>query len=531
MPGNFLPVGYTMIYTVWRRLLVSAGWIGLAVFLWYFRSWNLDIGDGLFCCKQTIGPLIFPITLSRAPLAYLLYRFLFFTLYPILDWWVEDIIALSSVAAGLVFYYALYRLVWSSIPEKGLRIFFLLFPGSSMVLNMFCGHIEFYPWTNALLMVSVFWAWRTIRDHHSPLLPSTALALATAFHSSAIFYFPALLVLPFYRKHRDSFTQTELRSCLYAAGVTFFLFMVFVLLHRVIFFQFSFTFQIPTFVFFLLFGILLGAGYYFYPGFRGVEVRDWLAVLIPWFVLFAARSFFQLRAEPLIEHLPPFREPYDHGAYLYMFFSRYHLYDKTMFHLWLAPFGLVLLVYFSIKYMHTILKDGWLQFLFQFSIWALIWSTLFYPQLRTRDWDLFVSMAIPLNLFAMYGMYYFFPRSCLKSILSLMIVVHLCISVPVMIRNSAVLTDRGYVTLEYAPEPVQSRAFLRSLELGTTPLRQENIRAGEAEVRIIPLQRGYQSWDRNLYLEPGETYRFAPELEPIDNTIPPEFLEPQEEGN
>jgi hypothetical protein len=202
-----------------------------------------------------------------------------------------------------------------------------------------------------------------------------------------------------------------------------------------------------------------------------------------------------------------------------------------MFHLWLAPFGLVLLVYFSIKYMHTILKDGWLQFLFQFSIWALIWSTLFYPQLRTRDWDLFVSMAIPLNLFAMYGMYYFFPRSCLKSILSLMIVVHLCISIPVMIRNSAVLTDRGYVTLEYAPEPVQSRAFLRSLELGTTPLRQENIRAGEAEVRIIPLQRGYQSWDRNLYLEPGETYRFAPELEPIDNTIPPEFLEPQEEGN
>ena len=82
----------------------------LAVVLWQLRSWNLDIGDGLFCCKQTIGDQIFVTTLSRSFLSYLLYRAVFFSLSPILGLWVEDIIALLSCAAGLLFFWALNRL-------------------------------------------------------------------------------------------------------------------------------------------------------------------------------------------------------------------------------------------------------------------------------------------------------------------------------------------------------------------------------------------------------------------------------------
>ncbi|HXK96208.1 MAG TPA: PEGA domain-containing protein, partial [bacterium] len=80
--------------------------------------------------------------------------------------------------------------------------------------------------------------------------------------------------------------------------------------------------------------------------------------------------------------------------------------------------------------------------------------------------------------------------------------------------------DRGYVTIEYDPQPVTARAFLRSLELGRTPVRQKNIRAGYADIRLVPVERGYQSWRRDVYLVPGQEYRFAPVLELNHAVIP-----------
>jgi hypothetical protein len=98
----------------YRRWFAVAALLLLGGGLWYFRSWNLEIGDGEFCCKQTVGDAPYDVTLSRTPLAHLLYRFLFFHLHPLWRWWVEDIIALSSCAAGLVFFSALYLLACRS---------------------------------------------------------------------------------------------------------------------------------------------------------------------------------------------------------------------------------------------------------------------------------------------------------------------------------------------------------------------------------------------------------------------------------
>jgi hypothetical protein len=77
----------------------------------------------------------------------------------------------------------------------------------------------------------------------------------------------------------------------------------------------------------------------------------------------------------------------------------------------------------------------------------------------------------------------------------------------------------------YDPEPVEAQAYLRGLQLGVTPLKQENIRAGEAEIRIIPVERGYLSWVDTLQLVHGQIYEFTPVLEEAGAAHEiPEFL-------
>jgi len=531
--GYSLLVFNLIVYSLIMRLkriyplITVAAFVFLWFVFWTLRSWNLEIGDGQFTCKQTIGPFSFPITLSRATLSHLLYRWMFFTLHPTIDWWVEDIIALSSCTAGVVFYFALFRLVWRSIEIPSLRVLGLVFPASSLLFNIFCGHIEFYPWTCALLMVSAFLAWKCLQRECSIFWPSAALALAFSFHSSGVFYFPALLILPLvisgWLEQRETWRKGFL-----VLGACFAVFIVAALVHRKAalyfdgeLFKFDLLLSTPLVYVFSQANLLIAAAvllsvYYAYQALitepLRSELKPWWLVLVPWLVVFGIRTYFGLRAEPLLEHLPPVSEPYDTGSYLYMAFSWEHLYDKTMFHLWIAPFGLIGFCYFMLRHWQTVFKNGWLLYLMVFSVAALVWSTLFYPQLRTRDWDLFCSMAVPLNLFIFYCALRFWPGRRVLALFIVATLVQLSVMLPTAIKNAAILTHRGYVTVIYEPEPVEARAFLRGLELGITPLKQENIRAGEAEVRIVPVERGYLSWDETLMLRDGEVYEFSPEL-------------------
>ncbi|MBN2328445.1 MAG: hypothetical protein JXR73_14975 [Candidatus Omnitrophica bacterium] len=497
-------------------LIATLAFVFLAAGLWTLRSWNLDIGDGEFCCKQTVGEKAFAVTLSRSFLSYALYRILFFTLHPILDWWVEDIIALSSCAAGLVFFYALFRLAQESAENKRDFWIVLLFPSTTLLLQIFCGHVEFYPWTCALLMLCAWLSWRTIYHQKSVLWASTAMALAGGFHSSGIFYFPALLLLPMLM-HKTDGEPLRFRWDDWKPGmITLAVFLAAALLHRK-----------PTHWAYVA---LCAAGLVWYfsycPAAKKARMDQWVKTLLPWLVLFAVRAVLRLRAEPLLEHLPPFREPYDHGAYLYMAFSWDHLYDKVVFHLWLAPFGLIALIGFGV-FWRRIASDRWLLFLANFCIWTLVWSILFYPQLRTRDWDLFATIAIPLNLFAVYAGWRILPRGMFRWLAAATILVHLSISLPIVLSNSSLLKGRGYVTVAYDPKPVAADAYIRGLKLGVTPIHQNNIRSGKADVRIVPLERGYLSWSEDVILAPGKTYRFDPILEKAGLDIHPPIPEKQ----
>lgn len=484
-----------------RRLAAPLAWVGLACVLWTFRSWNLDIGDGEFCCKQTIAETAFPVTISRAPLSYWLYRSLFFTLNPLLNWWVEDIIALSSCAAGLVFFWALIRLAREAGRTPFERAAIVAFPSTTLLFQMFCGHIEFYPWTCATLMAAMYAGWKTIHGGWSPAVPSALLALAAAFHSSGVFYFPALLVLPVLTRWKE--IGSWIRSRENAPAAAFFgLFVLTAVLHRV-----------PPL--FLAATVVLAPMYFLLvPPARRSGLNAWWMIYLPWFFLFLVRASFGMRAEPLLEHLPPIGEPYDHGAYLYTAFSWDHLYDKVMFHFWLAPFALPVMVLLGSAARRMVSRNRWLVFLFHASVWALVWTTLFYPQLRTRDWDLFASMSIPLNLLAVFLCLRALSPRMAKTAVPVMIVTHLTIMVPILLSNSSLLGGRGYATLRYVSEPVSADAFLRGLKLGETPVEQANIRSGSAIVRMIPHSREYLSWVRGLEIEPGAEYEFSVEFKP-----------------
>lgn len=472
----------------------------LALVLWNLRSWNLDIGDGLFCCKQTIGDQIFEITLSRSFLSYLLYRQMFFLLSPILNWCVEDIIALSSCIAGLLFFWSLNRLSVESSRNSFERWVILLFPSTTLIFQIFCGHIEFYSWSNALLMLFAYLSWKSIHQNQSPLYASIALALAAGFHSSGVFYYPALLFLPWLQSLKDG--EINLNKTYLTNGfLFFFVILITTMLHR--------------YPWLYLSVLLIAIPLYFMlvPYKKRSSLMPWLMIYLPWFVLFTIRASINMRAEPLIEHLPPFMKPYDEGAYLYMAFSWEHLYDKTMFHVWLAPFALVTIFGLGMFKWKSISQNRWLIFLVHFSGWAMVWTVLFYPQLRTRDWDLFATMSIPFNLLAVYLILNFIPSIWQKVILPVMIIIHAIISVPIILENTHLLKGRGYSTINLESEPVSADVYIRSLKMGITPLHHPYIRTGTVDIRMIPHERNYLSWSEEVELIPGESYVFSTQFQ------------------
>ncbi|MDX9752811.1 MAG: hypothetical protein RBU29_02555 [bacterium] len=513
---------------------------GMAGILWILRSWNLEIGDGEFCCKQTAGDHVFPITLSRCPLSHLLYRAVFFTLHGLWGWWVEDCIALCSCAAGVLFFWSLFRYASQIGTDWWQFLIFILFPSSTLLFQVFCGHIEFYPWTCALLMLSGYLAWLAIEKKQSLLWPSLAMAFAAAFHSSGVFYFPVLLFLPLLQQKKEGERLWPDAPTWKKILLFFGLFLVTALIHRKPYWH--------------LLGVILVVPAYFYliPAHWKTALKEYWPIYLPWFFLFTIRAAFGLRAEPLIEHLPPLVEPYshkaylyygallvcgiyfkpfidsfgllsehyDHGAYLYAGLSWDHLYDKTMFHLWLMPFGLLTFLVAVLFFRKLLSRDRWAFFLFHFSFWGLLWMTLFYPQLRTRDWDLFATVAVSVNLFTVYFWYKLLPMRWFRITLPIMILIQAGIAGPILWKNSSLGVDRGYVQLRFDPSPVQSNVFLRGLLLlQPTPLEQAHVRAGMANIRIVPLQRGHASWEEDRYLVAGQSYVFDPVLQSIE--VPP----------
>jgi hypothetical protein len=455
--------------------------------------WN---GDGEFCCKQTIGNTTFAITLSRCPLSHLGYRYLFRVLRPVTGWWVEDLIALSSCVAGLVFFWAV-ALLARRIFSTGIDQFlYAAFCSSSLLLQVFCGHIEFYTWTCALVMVFVLLASWHLAGRMSIFWPSVVLTLATAFHASAVFYFPGVVVLEYFRESRDPRTRAR---ALVSSLLCFALFVCAACFHR---------YRVQYVVFLIL--CLVGwFGWDLAPE-RLRAWREgsgpWLIALAPWMVYFSVRTIFGFYAEPILHHIAPMGEPYDHGSFLYTFWSREHLHDKLLFQWWLSPFAIPVGCLIAVAGKRRWREDGWLVFLGVSSLCAMGWEILFYPQLRIRDWDLFASTAIPLNLLVGYGVLVLWNRGRLY--LAVMVLAQLLISVPIIVDNSDLLVGRGYATAEFRSEPVSAEVYLRGLPVGQTPLTMENIRSGRARLRLIPSDRNYRSVSRHHVFRPGEHLRF-----------------------
>jgi len=483
--------------SLFRNKLLSAVFLVLVTFvafeiLWFLRSWNLWNGDGEFCCKVTIGKNPFAITMSRCPLSLLTYRFLFQTLRPGTNWWVEDIVALSSCAAGVVYFWATVLLVRRIFFANVDRVLYGAFCSSSMILQVFCGHVEFYAWTCALLMVFALLGSYRLASRVSSFWPSTVLTIAAAFHGSGVFYFPAILALEYFRETRESGNRAR---ALFHALLCFGVFVCAGPFHR---YKIQYAaFLIVCVILWYLWGVAPERLRAWRQSFK-----PWLLVLCPWLVYFSIRTALGFYAEPLLHHVAPKGEPYDHGTYLYTFWSWEHLYDKSLFQWLLTPFavpvGLLMMFVAGRRWR----RNGWLFFLAVFAISAVTWEILFYPQLRQRDWDLYASTAVPLNLLVGYGVLLLWNRGRLY--LSMMIVAHLLISVPIILDNADLLVGRGYARAAFQSEPVPAEVYLRGLRVGETPLVMENIRSGRARILLIPTERGYQAIQRRHIFRDGE---------------------------
>lgn len=501
-----------------RRLIEITVLMAAFLIFWNLRAWNILNGDGQFCIKTVFGERLYAITLTRSTLTLLTYRGLYALLHGWLDWWPRDTIALGACLSGVVFLglamslgRRLYRNGWKTLLPVTLPI-------STYLLQVYCGEVEFYALLNTALMLYAYAAWHVLHGRLHPIWASGALTVAAGCHTSGLFLFPSLLwlhalwvdrrssieVADGKESPKDGFKpdlwearkRTRIRDAALALG----LFALFAITHRN-----RLWWSGPGLIFgldidawvqgvsrnHLLFPIvLLAVGSAFLAAGYSFRQRwtPWLILVSPWALFFTLRSAFNFHPEPILSHIAPVYGPYDPLAYLYTFFSWDHLHDKLLFHAWSAPFGVPVLACWLWRCWKNRGSEPWVSFLLGMASCAIAWTTLFYPQLRTGDWDLFVSLGLPLNLLLAHLIATSRSESRGKALAIGVLAVHLLISVPFVIENSELKKGRGHCELTITSE-LPAELYLRGLKVGETPFHSRTVRSGDAEIRIIPLER------------------------------------------
>ena len=536
------------------------GWLGpitetvvlIAVLglFWSLRSWNMENGDGEFCLKTVIDERPYAISLTRSTLTLLGFRGMYSVLNAWLGWWPSDAIALASCLGGVVFVAIGLRLGRRLYGGGWKALLPVVLPLSSHLLQVYCGEVEFYAWLNTALMVYAYAAWNVLQGRLNPVWASASLAIAAGCHVSGLFSIPSLLWLHIlWLRNRAGHTVLSQPSqpdssvseraipprwkhLMLEAGTVFLVLAFLAITHRNRLWWFG-----PEPVFGLdidSWAKTLSKKHLIYPmalftlacAYVGYTIvgrrlaghaqlergRTWLVLLVPWLVFFSVRSLFGLHPEPILSHIAPFREPYDTISYLYMFISWDHLFDKLSFHLWSAPFGVMAVGYYTWRMWKREERDLWVLFLAGLACCALAWTFLFYPQLRTRDWDLFVSMGLPLNLILAHALATQAPGRWALTCSLAVVVTHLALSVPFVMRNAQFQHGRGYGELRIRSE-IPAEVYVRGLRLGTTPFESGHVRSGPVEIRIVPMNRSSDgirttSQRHELHLDAGATVSF-----------------------
>jgi hypothetical protein len=132
----------------------------------------------------------------QAPLTVFLHQRLWqFVADPLLGWPVEAVYATTSIICGMLFVYVLLNFAMrlgrhrlESVVIAGM----VLTTGS---MQLFFGYVENYVIISLLLLITLFFVWRSTQGEMSLVWPVTGLAIANAFHPSTVFLWPGMLLL------------------------------------------------------------------------------------------------------------------------------------------------------------------------------------------------------------------------------------------------------------------------------------------------------------------------------------------------
>lgn len=168
-----------------HTLLVSFAVSVLLFALFYlYRSRAHVYGDGLLLLEVAQTPIEYwPFNeYFRKPLSMLLYRFWLFYLPSVLEVSPANIIGAFNAAAGLVGFWALFRLSRLMASEVSHRLFLLLACLASGGLILFFGYIEYYTWAVSLSLWSLALSIGHVKGQNR-LWPALLVAIvATGFH-------------------------------------------------------------------------------------------------------------------------------------------------------------------------------------------------------------------------------------------------------------------------------------------------------------------------------------------------------------
>ncbi len=425
--------------------------------------------------------------------------------------WPQDAIAVGSCIGGVIFLWIGYQLGCLLYREWWKRLLPAVIPASTYLLQVFCGEVEFYAWLNAALLGYLAIGWLVLNRRLSPIWASITLVFATCLHASAIFTFPSLLWLHILwleqtakppvedAESPNAIEPVRRKTHIRDAAVALAVFAFVAVMHRNRLWwvgpepiggldidAWARELSRLHLIYPISLAVLVG-GFFCCKATTRKRWRSWLFILLPWFVFFTTRSLLGMHPEPLLKHIPPFTTPFDIESFWYPFFSYDHLYDKTCFYLWSAPLGLF--VFFGCLWTCGRRScDIWVKFLLGAGVCAVIWTIFFYPELRRRDWDLFSSMGIPLNLLLVHIIVTRLAGRWRITAIAAVLIVHLSMSVPFVIGNMLLEQGHGYVNLKVTSD-LPAEVFVRGLRYGTTPFESAWVRSGPGNLRVVPLSR------------------------------------------
>ena len=392
-----------------KILLITLLGLLFVILLYQFRSASYLWGDGFLRAQETSRFMVFQFT---EPLDKLVQYLVFVVIGQNFNLNALQTHRLVSIGGGIFYFIIAIWFIKNFAINRLQKIFTGAIIFGSGLIQLFFGYIESYSLSTPLFLLALAVTYLRLKEEQS-ILPGIILYfISCLFHMSLLAYFPAfiLIALILNKKHRRKFDRINLMAAILIPIVSG------IIVYIINIFQFEEGFQKNLLTYLLI---------------------------------------------PLL--------PNSNG---YWIFSPRHILDGFNLLLLTAPMAVIIFVVGD-PLKHLDRKKLPVLFLISASACSILFLLLFHTAFGIgRDWDLFSSCALPLNLLALLIMFSKFPGKPNKSIWKIILPLYpaLLITISFILMNSRIES-----TVEKFRDVIDYTNYGKNMSLETLSIYYEDI--------------------------------------------------------